>query len=347
LSVLAGLWLASLLVSLIALAIMIGLIVARWVSRGREREREAERKRLVPLMLGAEPSRERILPDRPASELLTDLATEFIHMVRGEEKGNFVASAERIGVAKRLRRRLRRGSARVRLSAAEALAHFAHDEGSLNALRTALDDRDPDVRLAAALSLASAGLPPPARELVEKLGLGTREASALMIGLFEDIARHRPDEVRRLVEDPNSPPAVKVAAIEALSESGDYSLVPAIARLALAAPPGAPELPRYLKELGDFGHPAGADAVSALLDSPDGQARAAAAEAAGRIGMTEAAGRLGDLLGDEQWWVRFRAGEALARLGDMGRTVLLEIASSAPEPAGTAARLTLAERGLA
>ncbi|HEY0627094.1 MAG TPA: HEAT repeat domain-containing protein [Allosphingosinicella sp.] len=346
-STLYALWLVSLIISLIALAIMVGLIIARWISQRRARAREAERRRLVPLLLGGEANGEQLAEAERAPDLLTDLATELIQMVRGEDKENFVASAERLGVAERLRYRLDHGSPRTRLAAAEALADFADDAISMDRLRRALDDPNADVRLAAALALASVGQAPPARELVEKLGLGTHESSALTVGLFEEVARERPGEIRELIEAPDTHPYVKVAAIDALSASGDYSLVPIIAKLVLAAPDDAEELPRYLDALGDFGHPAAASAVSKVLDSPEWKVRAAAAEAAGKIGMTDAANRLAALLSDSHWWVRFRAGEALALLGETGRWALTEAAEHAPEPARSTAQLTLAERGLA
>jgi HEAT repeat protein len=140
---------------------------------------------------------------------------------------------------------------------------------------------------------------------------------------------------------------VKAAAIESLSASGDYSLVPTIARLALAAEAGSEELPRYLRSLAQFGHPAGIPAVERGLHVEVPRARAAACEAAGRIGVVTATGRLAELLGDEDWWVRFRAGEALARMGAAGRAVLAQVAREGPELAAKAAALTMAERGIA
>jgi HEAT repeat protein len=238
------------------------------------------------------------------------------------------------------------GSPRTRLAAAEALADFGDDQ-SIERLRDALDDRNADVRLSAALALAASGEAPPVRTLIEKLGIGSTEHSLLIVGLFRDIAGDRPGEIRELVEDPDAHPAVKVAAIDALSNSGDYSLVPLISDLAMKADPCGEELPRYLRALGDFGHPAAAKAVEHGLESQAWWARAAAAQAAGRIGLAGAAERLVALLDDPQWWVRFRAAEALVAVGEEGRRLLRETARGDSQLAATAARLTLAEQGLA
>jgi HEAT repeat protein len=181
---------------------------------------------------------------------------------------------------------------------------------------------------------------------VDSLGIGRSERSLLTIGLFEEIAAVRPDEIRALIENEQSPGWVKAAAIDSLSASGDYSLVPIITRLSIEAPSEAAELPRYLRALGRFGHPAAAPAVERGLQTEVPQVRASACEAAGRIALIESASRLAELLGDEDWWVRFRAGEALARLGEPGRELLAQVARSGDTPAAHAAQLTMAERGI-
>lgn len=341
-----GLWLVSLALSALALLIMIALIAARAISARRQQKREAERRRLVPLLLGGDDDPERLADADRAPDLLTDLSTELVQMVRGSDKENFVASSARLGVPQRLRHRMDTGSPRTRLAAAEALADFG-DDASIERLREALDDKNADVRLSAAIALAASGEAPPARTLIEKLGIGSSENSMLIVGLFRDIASERPEEIRGLVEDPDTHPSVKVAAIDALSNSGDYTLVPLISELAITADPAGEELPRYLRALGDFGHPAAARAIEYGLSSEAWWARAAAAQAAGRIGLTGTAPRLVALLDDPQWWVRFRSAEALVAIGEEGQRLLRETARGGSELAATAARLTLAEQGLA
>lgn len=344
-SPLFGLWLVSLGLSVVAIVIMLALIVARSISARRQRKRDAERRRLIPLLLGADLGAERLEHVERAPDLVADLSTELVQMVRGTDKENFVASSARLGVPERLRHRLESGSPRTRLAAAEALADFG-DNVSIERLRKALDDPNSDVRLSAALALATAGKAPPARLLVEKLGIGTRENSLLIVGLFREIASERPEEIKQLIEDPDTPPSVKAAAIDALSNSGDYSLVPLIVDLAMRADPAGEELPRYLRGLADFAHPAGAPAVEYALEAEAWWARAAAAQAAGKIGLNRTAERLAALLNDPQWWVRFRAGEALVALGEEGHRLLRSVSAGGSGLASEAARLTLAEQGL-
>lgn len=343
---LADVWTISLALSALALLITTGLIVARVIAGGRQRDSQAQRSKLLPLLLGEASDEELGELRRSGPDILVSLVTELLELVRGDERAQFVATATRAGVTDTLRRQLGSGSGRSRVAAAEVLGNFPDDHCTA-ALENALHDRDPRVRLAAALALASSSRAPPAQLLVEWLRLGTDEHSMLIVTLLSEIARERPDEVRGLIGQDNLPAAVKAAAIEALASSGNYSLVDVISELALAADDQAPELPRYLRALGAFQHPAALSAVRLRLASPTSWVRAAAAEAAGRIGLAETAVRLHELLDDEDWWVRFRAAEALIRLGESGRRLLVEASRCGTERARNAARLTLAEQAIA
>ena len=340
-----SLWSISLGLSGVSLTIMAGLILARLVSERQRRSLAEQHRKLLPVLLDPS-SADAALEEMPVPRrFLADLSVELIRLVRGEDREQFVAAAARAGVADEHRRRLARGSARTRALSAEALRFFP-DARSTDALETALEDRSADVRLAAAIALAESGRSPPAAVLIDRLGIGQTEQSLLVVNLFQHLADDRPHEVRKLIDEPGTSPKVKAAAIEALATTGDYRLVPLINELALATDPTSEDLPRYLRALGAFHHPAGAAAVRKSLASPSWWVRAAAAEAAGRIVLTDTAPTLFALLGDEDWWVRFRSGEALAKLGAEGRSLLVEAARTASEPARSAARFTLAEQGL-
>lgn len=343
---LQGLWFTSLILSAISLAIMSWLIAARLVAERKGQRVAGERARLLAFLLEPDADPQGLTNSSLSRPLLADLSVELIQLVRGEERDQMVAAAGRLGVAATIRKRLSARSPRVRVLAAESLAFFPDTE-STAALERALGDRNPDVRLAAALGLAVSGRSPPARLLIERLRIGSSEQSMLIINLFQKIASDRPGEIESLITDPEMPAAVKAAAIDALAGSGDFRLVPVINQLALATDAESEHLPRYLRALGAFNHPAGAPAVRRWLNGSTWWVRAAAAEAAGRIGLEELAMPLADMLSDADWWVRFRAGEALVRLGNSGVELLAEAAEGASEPARSAARLTLAEQGIA
>lgn len=344
-SSLGDFWFASLVLAVAAIAIVAALIVTRVAAEVLRPSRCSNRAHVVRTFLGHADEGGGTRSTGSRKELL-EVCVELIQMVRGSDRDEFINRATSLGVPALLRHKLDSGSSRVRVAAAEALSQF-HDDKSIERLRAALDDRNSSVRLTAALSLAAAGRAPPVRTLIEKLGIGTSEKSRLTVSLFSDLALHAPDDIRSIISDEFVPPGAKAAAIEALSASGEYALVPQIATLVLESPTNSPELPRYLRALAAFGHPAAEPAVLHALNSENWEARAIAASAAGRIGLVSLADRLQALLADPEWWVRFRAGEALAGLGAPGVELLRDAATTNEEPARSAAESTLAERGLA
>jgi HEAT repeat protein len=340
LSLLAWFWLVSWSVCGLAVAILAGLVAARFLANRRADARRLERARFIELI--------KARAERPdgaagAGDVLTDLAVELLELVRGDERTLMADRAAKAGAAERLRERLRRGGARARILAASALADFG-DEDTRAVLVRALDDRNPQVRLTAALSLAATGQAPPPRDVIRRLGIGDRETSLLAVMLLAEMARTDPDPVRALLRDAEIAPTVRAAAAEALAMCDDFAAVPIVAGLAIEANPEASELPRYLSALAEIEHPAGAPAILHCLDSPSAEVRAAAARAAGRIGVAPALDRLERLLGDPGWRVRFEAARALLRLGEEGAKRLCRAARGGEGPARETAALMLAEQ---
>jgi HEAT repeat protein len=338
-------WDLSLLLAGLALVVIVSLVVLRALSTSSRNRLLASRRRLAPLLLDGDAAPGRGIDDI-ADSVVTQLTLDLIQLVRGAERTQFILKAAELGVPERLRRQLRSFSRRRRMTAVQGLALF-DDPASRAALMDALGDRDDDIKLAAAVALARGETRPGLDELVARLGLHDERSSLLTISLFRHYADYAPDEVQELVLDLDLPLSVRLAAIEALANTGDYRLVPAIVKLGLRAPEHSEELPRYLHALGRIGHPAAREAVLAGLASSSMPARVAAAGAAGRIALQESADQLVVLLGAPEWWVRFRAAEALLQLGDAGVAHLREVAEHGDEPAREAATTMLAERGIA
>jgi HEAT repeat protein len=325
----------------LALAVLLGLVAyASWAKR-RTAARKLQREHYIQLLKvgGGELGGGAAVP---ADDVLTDLAVELLELVRGDGKARFAERMARVGAVARLHARLLRGNVRDRVLAAAALANF-EDKETKAALTEALDDRNPRVARVAALSLATIGNAPPPMEVIRRLGGGEHEASLLIAMLLVEIAQSDAGSVRLLFLDPDLQASLKAVAAEALALCNDIDAAPAIADLAMNADSGANELPRYLGALADIGHPAGAPAVLKWLDSSSAKVRAAAARAAGRIGIALALDRLEALLGDPDWWVRFETANALLRLGAEGQRRLILAAAGNQEPARETAALTLAE----
>lgn len=337
---LASLWDVSLLLCAAALLAIVVLLVARAVSEALGRRREDLRRVLVPAMLRGQT--DGLVRSRAARKVAAGLTIELAELVRGSDRDGLIASARTAGADVELRRRLKSRVPQERLIAAEALAMFPEHAEELATV--ALHDTNPDVRLGAALALAQEGRAPSPGDLVRGLGIGSTEHSLLAVALMRDLAKHDPQAVEALLYDLELPDAAKLAATDALAESGAVDHAPLVAWMAEASGEQTDLQPRIFRALGRLGHPAGHDAILEGMFSPLWPVRSSAAEAAGRSQMRRAVDRLIDLLDDPEWWVRFRASEALSKLGADGRLALERAAMDAGPLGRTAAAATLNER---
>ncbi len=338
---LLAIWQLSLALCLAAFLALVLILIARLVADRRGTRTATERRRIA-LMLMA-PHLDALIPPTRAleKEAAARLALEMAELVRGPEREALLANAEALRIPRTLLRSSVSRSAQDRLLAAEALAMFPIGQ---DRVRQMLRDRNPDVRLGAALALAQNQAAPPAAEIVHRLGLGTSERSLLVASLMRDLVDADPASVEDLLRDETLPDAAKLAAVDALAASGRVEHAPLVARMAAEADTDEELLPRIYHALGRIGHPSGHAAILRGLSHPAWAVRAAAAQAAGMNRLAQAAEALGELLGDEQWWVRLRAGEALWRLDARGRRVLQNAAESGNALARNAAALTLEER---
>ena len=335
-------WDFSLLLCAVALLTVAALLLARAVSGSSARQREEVRRRLLPAMLRGDAVTTDTRLSRKVAAILT---LELAELVRGSDREALIASARSAGAIRELRRGLRSRAPQNRLVAAEALALFPECAEDLN--RLVSTDPNRAVRLGAALALAQEGNAPAAGQLVRSLGIGTAENSLLVVSLMRDLVKADPHAIEALLYDLELSDTAKLAATDALAESGAVDHAPLVAWMAEAAGEDSDLQPRIFRALGRLGHPAGHDAIMAGMVSPVWQVRAAAAEAAGRSRLKRAVDRLSELLDDDEWWVRFRAGEALSRLGGAGRLMLQRTALDGAPIARAAAKATMRERGLA
>jgi len=228
-----------------------------------------------------------------------------------------------------------------RLAAAEALANLPSSK-TTTALLAAMTDRHRSVREAAALSLAMNGHPLTIEAILHAVSSRRATYSVRVSQIFSMLALNSIKDLRRIALDAGQDTAVRVMAIQALPNAGDYSILPDIERLAddreldvrIAA----------LRCLGRIAHPVAAASIVKGLHNPAWQVRAVAAEAAGRIGLVDQAGRLIEMLDDELWWVRHRSGEALVALGPAGVDALRALKDSGTGRRNRTAALVLSEQ---
>ncbi|MDH3194775.1 MAG: HEAT repeat domain-containing protein, partial [Hyphomicrobiales bacterium] len=199
------------------------------------------------------------------------------------------------------------------------------------------------VREAAALSLVMNGHPLTIEDILDAVSSRRATYSVRVSQIFSILARNSVKDLTRIALDAGQDTAVRVMAIQALPNAGDFSILPAIEHLAddseldvrIAA----------LRCLGRMAHPVAAATVAKGLHNPAWQVRAVAAEAAGRIGLVDQVDRLAEMLGDDLWWVRQRSGEALVALGPPGLNRLEDLKAGGTGRENRTAALVLSERG--
>ena len=339
-------WTLSIVIGLIALAIMVVLVTAR-VFHDRRHARDAIlRRNLMTSLIHFGENGDRLalmatLRETPPA-IVADSGFEFLSLLRGAERHEIEKVFAETGLPDFVCGRLRKGNEAERIHSAEMLTAFP-GTASVSSLLEALGDRLREVRIAAAISLSILGALPPLRTVLERIGpKGLR--SRRLIDLFESLPADRADELLANALEPNGPPFVRAAAIEALSLSGDYRFMGAMEDL--ARDPSPEVAASALRALGRSGHPAAAETVLSALESTDWEVRREAAEAAGRIGIVEAIEPLTSLLGDGEWAVRYAAGKSLREIGTAGLEALQQAAIGETSRSQRTASLILSE-GLA
>lgn len=267
--------------------------------------------------------------DRDTATLLREMKSRrkaaeqiMLHMLgvlEGEEREKLVDLARRQGLVNAELGELRSGDWTRRELAAMNLGVLRLPE-SVPYLARLLYDRQIPVRYTAARSLAM---------------IGSVEAFASLIKLFTqprfidtarllEIVQHAPrgdvEPIRQLIENENTPLAVRLLLVDLGGDWREYRLVEAMRRLLRS---DEKELVTHaIKALVRIGDIDSVPEIIEMVDDPRWEVRSQVVKAAGLLGFTEALPLLRRALTDEAFWVRRNAAEALVALGPAGYAVL-------------------------
>ncbi|MFC4467998.1 HEAT repeat domain-containing protein [Streptomyces xiangluensis] len=340
------------LMCLLAVVLMLSLLTAAFrgarTYRRRRRERIAAPVRglLLELLCAAEDEQNEFLDRLARIEKRTWAALEptvagMLGKVSGRARTALVGLYELRGAADDAVADLGSRSAARRGRAAHVLGQLAHRPAA-PALCRLLDDRDREVRLAAARTLGRTGDPVAVPHLLRSVcgprtvppNLVTAALTSLGIEAWPSLAAG--------LRDPE--PLVRAVAIEALGVTGAISRAPEVAR-ALREDTDIEVRIRAARALGRLGMPDGLPPLLASIRRGRPVAlRIVAAGALGNLGAVAATGPLTELLDDPNPHVAGTAARALLRLGPAGESALREAADGRPEaPATAQARAALAE----
>ena len=234
--------------------------------------------------------------------------------LRGEASVALNAVARRLGVEHDARAMLARGPRTERLLATLLLGHLG-DRASWDTLRTLAES--PDVTLSLSALWALVRIDPHAAAAYLTPLFITRDDWAMshVAGILKEASAPVAGVLADLL--PTLPPGRLPRALR-IAEALRIDLPPALLADALAST----DVDLITAALRIVATPGLRDTVRGLLAHPDWQVRVLAAKALGRIGDSSDVGRLVALLADREWWVRYRAAQAIADLPWLARAEL-------------------------
>lgn len=339
-----AIWTVSLILSLASLAVMVGLILKRVHSERRTARDASLRKRALSGLVRFSGDRDAAALDEALAGapmlIVADAASEFMALVRGDDRNAVVAALAVRGLPAFLAQELKARNEPRRLHAAEMMAEFPVEIACVPLMASLVRDRAREVRIAAAISLADVGALPPLSVLLGKIGV-RGQRSRRLVELFRKFPAAQAGELRAYAIDEQGTPFVRAAAIEALSTTGgieDGTILPA-----LAEDPSPDVAAAAIRALGRIGHPDAVGPVIRAMTNQDWEVRAEAAEAARRLGVRDVLTPLIGLLEDDSWPVRYAAAKAVRELGDEGLDFLRALASSDTSRSQRTASLVLSE----
>ena len=342
---LAAIWITALGLMTLALAWMTSLIVRRLIHEAGGARRAADRRAVTDglsgLLCEAPGAADKLRPYIGRARLMAETLLEFQGLIRGSDQDRVLGALRELGLVRVLADRLECDSRMGRLTVLEALAALGGEEARI-AMRHAIGSSRPEVRMVAVKALADAGYAPSIGRLLDYAVSGELTPSKLYAELVRQITAAAPEATVQALERGDLSPVLRTLAIDALGLSGDYQVLPS---LILAAGDDDQEVrTAAVRALGRLQHPAGEAAIGRAMQDERWVVRSVAAEAAGLAGFSRLVHDLDLLLGDPEWWVRFRAGEALVALGGEGLFLLNRTASGERPLAHRAAESALAEQ---
>lgn len=349
---LALIWRTTLTLSVLSMATFAVLIARRAWQELRERKLGAQRRALrdrIFLLLDLDTGQFLKRCDSPGyfarkeHRVLHQECLALCQIIKGRDQERVVELMRHLQFQRDDLLDLKRGSEDLRHAAAVGLQYF-NDARTRSALLEALEDRTPEVALAAAHSLLAMQALPPLDTLLQRLGeRGLLQAAACRT-LFHRIALQSPALLAEAERRFTDQAQVRALLAEGMGYASDYSILPCLQRLARDPDPAVRI--EALRSLRRLEHPAGADSVLQCLEDTHWEVRSAAIMAAGELGLAAALPRLEAMLDSDNWVLRFNSALGLYQLGVAGRRVLLHRTRKS-DVAGRIANLVLTEKGLA
>ena len=345
---LLAIWHASLLLAALSLFILLILIIRRGLegrAATRQRQRIAELSVIIKAALTAPviPSDNSLPPlaarDRP---LVRVIALNFLRTILGSDAQRMTEILRAWNMKPYLQQQLQSRSRGLRIQALTLLAYFPSNETTALLLEH-VKEADTYVQMAALRGLA---LPEHAAHLpsvIQILAASEQRNTAMLADILQ---RFGAQGVAPIVTLANQAHRVEMqlAAIAALARIGDFAALPALS--ALSGSTNSEIRAAAVAALGQLGAVTQTSVILEALKDKEVAVLIQAVQVAGKFQIQEAMPLLAEYLQADDWWLRFRAAEALYHMGGPGVT-LLRTYSTQANRSGQIAAAVLAEKGSA
>ncbi|MDO9235582.1 MAG: HEAT repeat domain-containing protein [Aquabacterium sp.] len=254
--------------------------------------------------------------------LILRIALDITRSLKGDELQRVVELLNLWEVLPYLLNTVKNGSRGKRIQALSMLSHY-RDAASYQALLENAEHADMYIQMAALRGLAMRAQPQDVPAIVDKVirAKGEMRNSLMLSDILRQFGEQIVPDLIKLVRS-DAQLEVCLGGVMALGAIGSSDAVDTLIELAEEE---GPLRARAIASMASIGDERAAYAIAAQLESDNVEVRIQAVMALGKMKILGTLPDLAVRLADDNWWVRFRAAEALYLLGDVGIATLMAL----------------------
>ncbi|MFA5041015.1 MAG: HEAT repeat domain-containing protein [Bdellovibrionales bacterium] len=344
--VLSFLWAAAGLFAVVS-AGMLALLFFRRKMQENEIEKTENRKEYIKkcfyaVMAAKIPLKKEGLPrlDKEDKPIVLGIALDLLRSIRGDDILKAIALMEQWDMVAYLENMATNEAKNKRIQAITLLSYFGSSR-SLPVIKTQISSKDIYVHLAALRSYSSIIGPNNIDEIVNDLIAASQTNTLILADVLYRFGEPAIPSLIKLIKHAQKR-EVRNAAALALGGIGSVEAVHPL--LPFVDDPDSEIRAQAISVLGKLGTEETGRLISKCLDDEDPAVRIQTAMALGKMAYVPALDALVKrAASDDDWWVRFRATEAISKMGNAGLSVLNAISRS-DSPAAMLAGQVISER---
>lgn len=309
-------------VGVVAYALFSAIVIVRWFDHARSLKEARILKQLRPVftkVVFGDATPEEVVEAVGSSQHIAEIIVlEILREISGEGRENVLAAAKAIGLVEHNIRQLDNWDWAHRDLAAMKLGIYGLPE-SVPALVRRLRDRKIEVRYTAGRSLGMIDSPEAAEALVAIFDQPHLLDTPRVLEIVQNMQSRMSGPLRQLLTQEHNE-EVKLLAIDLIGDLQDNSLADVLYEL--LASQDREKVIRALKALGKMSIPRFTEQIISLGQDNAWEVRAQVCKTIGLLKLDQGFELLRECLGDQAFWVRRNAAEAMVAFGQRGYAVL-------------------------